>query len=157
MRETRVQFLGREYLLEKEMAIHSSTLAWKIPWTEEPDRLQSMGSQVRKLFSHRLKGFSYIVLTHSGRVHHSLMQYSPLVSFMKPDMIGIKERESESHRGILKKQSCKSIVIMCQFWGVVVGDGIPGCNAPIGFIVAITFLKSVKRCQFLDFFFITKI
>ena len=31
--------------LEKEMAIHSSTLAWKIPWTEEPDRLQSMGSQ----------------------------------------------------------------------------------------------------------------
>jgi len=31
--------------LEKEMAIHSSTLAWKIPWTEEPDRLQSMGLQ----------------------------------------------------------------------------------------------------------------
>ena len=45
MRETRVRFLGREDLLEKEMAIHSSTLAWKIPWTEEPDRLQSMGSQ----------------------------------------------------------------------------------------------------------------
>ena len=36
--------LGREDPLEKEMAIHSSTLAWKIPWTEEPDRLQSMGS-----------------------------------------------------------------------------------------------------------------
>ena len=36
---------GREDPLEKEMAIHSSTLAWKIPWTEEPDRLQSMGSQ----------------------------------------------------------------------------------------------------------------
>ena len=45
MRETRVQFLGREDPLEKEMAIHSSTLAWKIPWTEEPDRLQSMRSQ----------------------------------------------------------------------------------------------------------------
>ena len=45
MRETRVQPLGREDPLEKEMAIHSSTLAWKIPWTEEPDRLQSMGSQ----------------------------------------------------------------------------------------------------------------
>ena len=42
---TGVQFLGREDPLEKEMAIHSSTLAWKIPWTEEPDRLQSMGSQ----------------------------------------------------------------------------------------------------------------
>ena len=45
MREARVWFLGREDPLEKEMAIHSSTLAWKIPWTEEPDRLQSMGSQ----------------------------------------------------------------------------------------------------------------
>ena len=43
MRETRVRFLGWEDPLEKEMAIHSSTLAWKIPWTEEPDRLQSWG------------------------------------------------------------------------------------------------------------------
>ena len=43
MRETRVRFLGQEDPLEKEMAIHSSTLAWKIPWTEEPDRVQSMG------------------------------------------------------------------------------------------------------------------
>ena len=45
MRETWVQFLGLEDPLEKEMAIHSSTLAWKIPWMEQPDRLQSMGSQ----------------------------------------------------------------------------------------------------------------
>ena len=45
MQETRVRFLGWEDLLEKEMAIHSSTLARKIPWTEESDRLQSMGSQ----------------------------------------------------------------------------------------------------------------
>jgi len=45
MWETWVQSLGREDLLEKEMATHSSTLAWKIPWTEEPGRLQSMGSQ----------------------------------------------------------------------------------------------------------------
>ena len=45
MKETRVQFLGREDPLEKEMVIHTSTLAWKIPWAEEPDRLQSMGSQ----------------------------------------------------------------------------------------------------------------
>ena len=45
MQEPRVQFLGWEDPLEKEMAIHSSTLAWKIAWTEEPDRLQSMGSQ----------------------------------------------------------------------------------------------------------------
>ena len=45
MRETRVQSLGREVPLEKEMAIHSSTIAWKIPWTEELGRLQSVGSQ----------------------------------------------------------------------------------------------------------------
>ena len=43
--ETEVQFLGWEDPLEKEMATHSSILAWKIPWTEEPGGLQSMGSQ----------------------------------------------------------------------------------------------------------------
>ena len=43
--ETRVQSLGREDLLEKEMATHYSILAWKILWSEEPGRLQSMGSQ----------------------------------------------------------------------------------------------------------------
>ena len=45
MQETQVQFLRWEDPLEKEMAAHSSTLAWKIPWTEEPGRLQSMGLQ----------------------------------------------------------------------------------------------------------------
>ena len=45
MRETRVQSPGQEDPLEKEMATHSSTLAWKIPWSEEPVRLQSMGSK----------------------------------------------------------------------------------------------------------------
>ena len=45
MRETKVQSLGRESLLEREMATHYSALAWKIPWMEEPGRLQSMGSQ----------------------------------------------------------------------------------------------------------------
>ena len=45
LRETWVQSLGWEDPLEKEMATHSSTLAWKIPWTEKPGRLQSMGLQ----------------------------------------------------------------------------------------------------------------
>ena len=45
MRETRVQSLGGEDLLEKEMATYSSTLTWKIQWMEKPGRLQSMGSQ----------------------------------------------------------------------------------------------------------------
>ena len=45
MRETQVRSLGQEDPLEKEMATHSSTLAWKIRWMEEPGRLQSMGLQ----------------------------------------------------------------------------------------------------------------
>ena len=45
MQEIPVQSLGQEDPLEKEMAAHSSILAWKIPWTEEPGRLQSMGLQ----------------------------------------------------------------------------------------------------------------
>ena len=43
--ETGVQFLGQEDPLEEEMATHSSILVWKIPWMEEPDRLQSMKSE----------------------------------------------------------------------------------------------------------------
>ena len=43
MLETRVQSLGQEDLLEKEMVTHSSILTWKIPWTKKPDRLQAMG------------------------------------------------------------------------------------------------------------------
>ena len=45
MQKTRVRSLGQEDPLEKEMATHSGILAWKIPWMEEPGRLQSMGSQ----------------------------------------------------------------------------------------------------------------
>ena len=45
MQETQVRFLSQEDPLEKEMATHSSILSWRIPWTEEPGRLQSMGSQ----------------------------------------------------------------------------------------------------------------
>ena len=45
MQETQVQSLGQEDPLEKEMVTHSSILAWRIPWTEKPGRLQSAGSQ----------------------------------------------------------------------------------------------------------------
>ena len=45
MQETQVQSLGQEDPLEKEMATHSSILAWRIPWTEESDRLQTVGSK----------------------------------------------------------------------------------------------------------------
>ena len=51
MQETRVQPLGQEDPLEKEMATHSSILAWEIPWTEEPGGLQSTRSQSRTQLS----------------------------------------------------------------------------------------------------------
>ena len=60
MQETWVRSLGREDPLEKEMATASSTLAWKIPWTEEPCRLQSMGSQSRT----RLNDFTSLSQLH---------------------------------------------------------------------------------------------
>ena len=52
MRETQVLSLGRKDPLEKGMVTHSSILAWRIPWTEEPGRLQSMGSQTVGRLSH---------------------------------------------------------------------------------------------------------
>ena len=52
MPQTWVQFMSGEDSLEKELAIHSSILAWKIPWTEEPDVLQSMGSQELDMIKH---------------------------------------------------------------------------------------------------------
>ena len=65
LRETRVRSLGWEDPLEKEMATHSSTLAWKISWMEEPGRLQSMGSQrVRHNWA------TWLSLSLLCRVHH---------------------------------------------------------------------------------------
>ena len=60
MQETGIRSLGWEDPLEKEMAPHSSTLAWKIPWTEEPGKLQSMGHKeldtTERLHFHFFKG-----------------------------------------------------------------------------------------------------
>ena len=61
MQDIWVQSLGQEYPLEKEMATHSITLAWKIPWTEEPGRLQSMGSlRVRHHWATSLSLFTFM-------------------------------------------------------------------------------------------------
>ena len=65
--------------------------------------------------------------------------------------------QSKGCKGILKRQSCKSVIIKCQFWGIVIGDGISSCNVSIGFIDSLTFLRSVKRYHLPDFFFIIKI
>jgi len=64
MRETRVQSLGWEDPLEKKMAIHSSILAWKIQWMEDPGRLQSMGLQrVGHDFTLVFLGYIILILT----------------------------------------------------------------------------------------------
>ena len=66
MRETRVRSLGGEDPLEKEMATHSSTLAWKTPW-EEPGKLQSMGSQKSRTQLSNLTNFMNQYFSFSSR------------------------------------------------------------------------------------------
>ena len=83
MRETWVQFLGQEDPLEKEMATHSSILAWKTPWTEKPDRLQSVGSQSQT----RLSNFTFSFLFPDGgrpMVWSKRGQKAPLLLGAKP-------------------------------------------------------------------------
>ena len=63
MLETQVQSLDQEDPLEKEMATHSSTLAWRIPWMEEPGGLQSVGPQSRTRLSKFTVSFSLKVAT----------------------------------------------------------------------------------------------
>ena len=70
MQDNWVQFLGQEDPLEKEMVIHSSILAWEIPWTEEPGGLQSMGSQESDMTQR---------LNH----HHGLNDFSPDEIFLR--------------------------------------------------------------------------
>ena len=72
IQETWVRSLGEEDPLEKEMATHSSTLAWKIPQTEKPGRLQSMGSQSRT----RLSDFTidFTVYKTGDSIHFAVLQ-----------------------------------------------------------------------------------
>ena len=93
MWETRVRSLGREDPREKAMAIHSSTLAWKIPWKEEPDRLQSMGSQ--------RVGYNWATsLTHS-LTHSRICLFLPnLVSF---PVLQVSDGQSVSTEDLIPK------------------------------------------------------
>ena len=72
MWENCVRYLGQEDPLEKEMATHTSTIAWKIPWTEEPGRLQSMGSQSQT----RLSDFTF-TFTDLGSSSFSVIIFLP--------------------------------------------------------------------------------
>ena len=69
MRETQVWSLGQEDHLEKEMATHSSVLAWSIPWTEEPGKLQFMGSQRARYWAINTFTFTTKLSYFSSREH----------------------------------------------------------------------------------------
>ena len=74
MQETRVQSLGQEDPLEKEMAAHSRILAWRIPWTEEPGGLQSMGSlRIGKQLSDFTFTFHFHALEKEMATHSSVL------------------------------------------------------------------------------------
>ena len=75
--ETQVPSLGWEDPLEKEMATHSSVLAWRIPWTEEPDELQSMGLQNRTRLSnwHTQKNLMHFTYLKSVEIDHKVITF----------------------------------------------------------------------------------
>ena len=81
IQETLVQFLGQEDLLEKRMVTHSSILAWRIPWTEEPRRLLFTGSQrigndsASHTFTSLSRGKVYMCITESLYCTHKLTQH----------------------------------------------------------------------------------
>ena len=124
-RETWVQALGLEDPLEKEMATHSSTIAWKIPWTEEPGRLQSMGSQrvghdwVTAL-THSLIDASvflyhlwYALCTYSCPIEQSCWRFQfKVTSFLQPSHIVL------ICNFILRQQQTKFLSTTCSliFW-----------------------------------------
>ena len=93
MWETRVRSLGQEDPLVNEMATHSRTLAWKIPWTEEPGRLQSMGLQRVKYESDftslHLNLLCRLVITFLPRSKHLLISWlqSPSAVILEPSKI----------------------------------------------------------------------
>ena len=86
MQETRVWFLGLDIPLEKEMAIHSSILVWRIPWKEEPGRLQSTGSQESDM-TERLH-FHFLGLNHGVLQHlEDLVKLCELAKSPRPQVV----------------------------------------------------------------------
>ena len=134
MRETRVRSLDWEDPLEKEMAAHSSTLAWKIPWTEQPGRLQSMGSQrvrhnwVTSLSLFFLLGNSGISRQITNTDYHPPSQSGKLILhniLFKQVYVAEKVREGGWKRllyllvsnltSFLKRASSKNFCLHCRF------------------------------------------
>ena len=95
--------LGQEDPLEKEMATHSSTLAWKIPWTEEPGRLQSMGSQiVRQDWATKLS-FPFNPLFSTPFVEETIMLLKRVLEVLGSAIyVCYRHKKHPSQRGINK-------------------------------------------------------
>jgi len=111
IRETWVQSLGWEDLLEKEMATHSSILAWKIPWMEEPGRLQSMGSQKSRT---RQSDFAFTLrLRWRAGVNPEVVDQGFLLSDSTSlDKSGLDQHYSESDQGLIVSISPGSLLEM---------------------------------------------
>ena len=127
MRETWVGCLGREDPLEKEMATHSSILAWKIPWMEDPGRLQSMGSQrVRRDWatSHthtHTNLLSCLVFCISFLLTTSLKgDNKPYPSHLTPRETEARRAESELHWEYPETESNSKMKVMFYFIAQVV-------------------------------------
>ena len=117
--------------------------------------------RLRELLSDGLQNFINNELTDRRGVHHTLGQDLPLIP-LRGDwllMEGIEKAKlclSSGCKGIVKKQSCKSIIIIAQSLRTIAGLGSPGCNAPIGMVIVLIFLKSVSILHLPDFFLMTK-
>ena len=105
MRETQVQSLGQEDPLEKEMAAHSSTLAWKIPWMEEPGRLQSMGSQSQTRLSNFTsvggrteEGSGWEARVYLWQIHFDIWQNQYNIVNLKNKINCKKKKKKRNHK-----------------------------------------------------------
>ena len=123
MRETWVQFLGWEDPLEKEMATHSSTLAWKIPWTEEPGRLHPVGSQrVRHDWATSLSLFTFIkhgsgtALSSRNALGATQVVFNFLVAILKKNWSWLDNLLHLSRFKILSFQHVISIKMIQRFY-----------------------------------------
>ena len=137
MQETQVQSLGREDLLEKKMATHPSILAWKIPWMEEPGRLQSMGSQrdmTERL--HHLNGASllpldvgYFFFFFFSGIQHSPVDGCSAASCSFGVLIG-EDEHTTLYLAIAPGQECRSPKkrsgweLECRDCGAIPGRGL---------------------------------
>ena len=106
MRETRVQSLGREDALEKGMATHSSILAWRIPWTEEPDELLFMGSQ--RVRHNTFTSLSCLVLEAACGPLPSLKALTPSPHNPFEKQGQVYSRSKECIQSYWRQRSCES-------------------------------------------------